>query len=82
MEDMKKTVSVLFLLVGFLFLTTTTIFCQKLSGQLFEKALYAEEVEGELQQAIDLYKKLLKNIPVTGQMVQKHSFTSDYVTKN
>ena len=41
------------------------------SGELYEKALYAEEVTGDLQNAIDLYQQLLENNPENKQLAAK-----------
>ena len=49
MENNKKLLALLLLLVVCLFFSTTTTFSQQSPGQLFEKALYTEEVKGELR---------------------------------
>jgi len=61
-------------MVGCLFISTTTAFSQQSSGQLFEKALYTEEVKGELQNAIDLYQQIVKNNPENRQVTAKSLF--------
>lgn len=63
MKNTKKSLSLLLLLVVCMFLSTTTTFAQQSSGQLFEKALYTEEVKGELQNAIEEYQTILKDFP-------------------
>ena len=71
MEKNKKLLSLSLLLVVCLFFSTTTAFSQQSSGQLFEKALYTEEVKGELQNAIDLYQQILKNNPKDREVAAK-----------
>ncbi len=74
MENKNKSLSLLLLLVVCLFFSTTTAFSQQSSGQLFEKALYTEEVKGELQNAIDLYQQILNNNPENRQVTAKSLF--------
>ena len=71
MENNNKLLALLLLLVVCLFISTTTAFSQQTSGQLFEKALYTEEVKGELQNAIDLYQQILENYPENRQVTAK-----------
>ena len=71
MENIKKLVSVLLFSIVCLFFSTTVTFSQQSSGELYEKALYAEEVKGELQNAIDLYQQLLENNPENKQIAAK-----------
>ena len=71
MENNKKILALLLLLVVCLFFSTTTTFSQQSSGQLFEKALYTEEVKGELENAIDLYQQILENYPENRQVTAK-----------
>ena len=52
-----------------------TSFSQKTAGEMFEKALYLEEAKGELQQALDMYLRILKDFPGgrdTGAKSQLH----------
>ncbi len=59
---MKTRISTLLLPVFFIFLFLTgTTFPQKDPGSLFEKALFYEESEGDLQKAISLYEKIIKD---------------------
>ena len=74
MEYKKKSLSLLLLLVVCLFFSTATAFSQQSSGQLFEKALYTEEVKGELQNAIDLYQQILESDPENRQITAKSLF--------
>ena len=71
MNNIKKLVSVLLFSIVCLFFSTTVAFAQQTSGELYEKALYAEEVKGELQNAIDLYQQLLENNPENKQLAAK-----------
>jgi WD40 repeat protein len=74
MENKNKLLAIFLLLVVCLFFSTTTAFSQQSSGQLFEKALYTEEVKGELQNAIDLYQQIVKNNPENRQVAAKSLF--------
>ena len=74
MENTKKSLSILLLLVVFLFLSSTTTFSQQSSGKLFEKALYTEEVMGELQQAIEVYQTIVKDFPDNRPVAAKAQF--------
>jgi len=71
MEDIRKIVFVLHFTGLFLFYSIPATFSQQSSGQLFEKALYSEEVKGELQHAIELYQQILKNHPESRQTSAK-----------
>jgi Tol biopolymer transport system component len=70
MESTKK-ISLIPLLIACSFLLITKTYSQQSSGQLFEKALYMEEVSGELQQAIDLYKQIIKESPEDREVAAK-----------
>jgi len=41
----------------------TNLSSQQTAGELYEKALYLEEAKGDLQKAIELYEKILKQFP-------------------
>lgn len=71
MKKIIKLVSVLIFTIVCLFFSTTVVFSQQSAGELYEKALYAEEVKGELQNAIDLYQQLLENNPENKQLAAK-----------
>jgi len=51
-----------------LLLSSESLFSQQLTGQLFEKALYAEEVKGDLPEAIGLYQQVLDENPDNRQL--------------
>ena len=57
-----KSKNLLILLLGlFVILVYTGItYAQEEAGKVFEKALYLEESEGDLQKAISLYEKIVK----------------------
>lgn len=44
---------------------------QQTAGELFEKALYIEEGQGDLQKAIGLYQDLLKRFPASREVAAK-----------
>ena len=56
----SRSVSASILLLGLVGFITPL---QQTAGELFEKALYLEEAQGDLEKAIDLYKKILKDFP-------------------
>ncbi len=63
MKNFEKTSSILLLSATFLLFTAGTSFAQKTSEQLFEKALYAEEMKGDLGEAVKIYQQVLKENP-------------------
>ena len=44
---------------------------QQTAGELYEKAVYYEEAQGDLQKAIDLYKKVLEQFPENREVAAK-----------
>lgn len=63
---MKTSVKVCWILLGSVLLcwsSTELVYSQQSTGQLFEKALYAEEVKGDLQEALELYQQVLNENP-------------------
>lgn len=61
---------------SFIFLTLTFVFVssgfiQERAEQLYQSAIYKEEVEGNLQEAIDLYKKILVKFPENREISAK-----------
>lgn len=44
---------------------------QQTAGELFEKALYLEEAQGDLQKAVDLYRDIIKHFPENRQISAK-----------
>ena len=55
-----KAIRQILLLIIFLQIFTGLSFAQEQAGKIFEKALYLEESEGDLQKAISLYEKIVK----------------------
>ncbi len=71
---MKNTKKILFffLVSAFsLLLISNTVSSQQTAGEFFEKALYMEEAKGDLQKAIDLYQKILKQFPENREVAAK-----------
>ena len=71
MKASFKIVSVLVFVFGCFLLSASAVNGQTKTGELFEKALYMEEVKGELQQAVDLYMKILEQNPADRQVAAK-----------
>jgi Tol biopolymer transport system component len=60
----KRAIPVMFLLlVSFLVFVPLGHSIQQTAGELFEKALYLEEAQGDLQRAIELYRDIIKRFP-------------------
>jgi Tol biopolymer transport system component len=74
----KKTGLILILTVIGLILSGPEIFSQQTADQLYEKALYLEEAKGEMQQAIDLYKEIIKQYPGNRQVIAKALLHAGY----
>jgi len=55
MKNFKKLSFILLASTAVLLLTTGLSSAQKASEQLFEKALYAEEMKGDLAEAVKIY---------------------------
>ena len=62
---------ILVLIIVGLFLSWMKVFPQQPADQLYEKALYLEEAKGEMQQAIDLYKEIIKQYPGNRHVMAK-----------
>ncbi len=54
-----------------LLLTSGKLYAQQTPGQLFEKALYTEEVEGDLSGAISIYQQVLEQNPDNRQLAAR-----------
>ena len=63
MKNAKKILFTFFVSAFSLLLISNTVSSQQTAGEFFEKALYMEEAKGDLQKAIDLYQKILKQFP-------------------
>jgi len=74
MSQTKKLFTVIFLLVGVSLLFSSRI-QQESAKELFEKAIYLEETKGELEEAIEIYKRVVNEFPderVTAARAQLH----------
>ena len=71
MTSMKK-ILILFLAasLGLVMLGRTAVF-QQTAGELFEKALYVEEGQGDLSKAIAIYQDILKRFPGNREVAAK-----------
>ena len=63
LDGTKRVFLVFFLLSLGLLLAFHNVFSQQTAGELFQEALYIEEAEGDLEKAIELYKKILEQFP-------------------
>ena len=74
MNKKKNLIMVSFLLVGFSFLFSS-LDQQESAKELFERALYLEETKGDLERAIEVYNRVVKEFPderVTAANAQLH----------
>jgi len=62
-RSIKKILFTLFVSVFGLLIIFSNLSSQQTAGELFERALYMEEAKGDLQKAIELYQKILKQFP-------------------
>ena len=67
---MKKHISWLVMLMA-LGIGAGFLYSQDQAGRVFEEALYQEESEGNLQKAIDLYRKVITEFPGNREMAAK-----------
>ncbi len=68
MKNIKKLGLILLASTAVLLLTAGISFAQNASEQLFEKALYAEEMKGDLGEAVKIYQQVLKENPGNRQV--------------
>jgi Tol biopolymer transport system component/outer membrane protein assembly factor BamD (BamD/ComL family) len=68
MKNIKKFGLILLASTAVLLLTAGISFAQNASEQLFEKALYAEEMKGDLGEAVKIYQQVLKENPGNRQV--------------
>jgi Tol biopolymer transport system component/TolA-binding protein len=68
MKNIKKLGLILLASIAVLLLTEGISFAQNASEQLFEKALYAEEMKGDLGEAVRIYQQVLKENPGNRQV--------------
>ena len=71
MKNLEKISSILLVSTAVLLLTAGISRAQQATGQLFEKALFSEEVKGNLTEAIKLYKQALDENPDNRQLAAK-----------
>jgi len=53
------------------FMLLNDLSSQQTAGELFQEALYMEEAEGDLEKAIEIYKKILKQFPDVRKIAAK-----------
>src|SRR6056297_849828 len=71
MKTSFKIVKVFVFVFGCFLLSASAVNGQTETGELFEKALYMEEVKAELEQAVDLYMEILEQNPADRQIAAK-----------
>ena len=71
MKNTKKILFTFFVTSFGLLLAFNNLSSQQTAGELFEKALYIEEAQGDLQKAIDIYQKILKQFPENREVAAK-----------
>jgi len=71
MKNTKKILFTFFVSAFSLLLISNTASSQQTAGELFEKALYVEEAQGDLEKAIELYQKILKQFPENREIAAK-----------
>ncbi|UCE40581.1 MAG: PD40 domain-containing protein [Candidatus Aminicenantes bacterium] len=71
MKKMKKMSFILFLTTIILLVLFIDLSSQQTEEELFEKALYTEEAQGDLQKAIGLYEQILKQFPDNREIAAK-----------
>lgn len=70
MKKQPKTLFLFICLLGLLFLSSG-LSSQQTAAELFEKALYLEEAQGDLQKAIGVYEKILTQHPDDREIAAK-----------
>lgn len=60
-----------FVIFALIFFLVSSGYAQQTAEQLYQSALYKEEVEGELQKAIEIYQKILKQFPENREVAAK-----------
>jgi Tol biopolymer transport system component len=71
MRKIQKMSLIFFLVLFGLFFLIGNLLSQQTSEELFEKALYIEEAQGDLQNAIELYEQILKQFPEDREIAAK-----------
>ncbi len=71
MRKTKKTSLMLIFTTIVLLILFVDLSSQQTGEELFEKAMYMEEAQGDLQKAIELYKQILKQFPENREIAAK-----------
>jgi len=71
MRNRRKILLTLFLTIVCLIFMFGNLTSQESAAEHFEKAFYYEDVQGDLQKAIDLYKQILKQFPKNREVAAK-----------
>ena len=71
MRNRRKTLLTLFLTIVCLIFVFGNLTSQQSAAEHFEKAFYYEDVQGDLQKAIDLYKQILEKFPENREVAAK-----------
>ena len=71
MRNRRKTLLTLFLTIVCLIFVFGNLTSQESAAEHFEKAFYYEDVQGDLQKAIDLYKQILEKFPKNREVAAK-----------
>jgi Tol biopolymer transport system component len=71
MKTTKNQTSFVLVLLAFLFVIGNNCLAQQSAGEIFEKALYLEEAQGNLQKAIELYQQILEQFPKAREIAAK-----------
>lgn len=71
MKSTNKIFFTLFISTFSLLLISNIVSSQQTAGEFFEKALYIEEGQGDLQKAINFYQKILKQFPKDREIAAK-----------
>lgn len=71
MRKIQKMSFILFLSTIVVLMLFGNLSSQQTSEEIFEKALYIEEAQGDLQKAIQLYEQILKQFPEDRQIAAK-----------
>ncbi len=71
MKNGRKILTVLFLAAACLLFVFGNLLSQESAAEIFEKAFYYEDVQGDLQKAIELYEQILKQFPENREIAAK-----------
>ena len=71
MRNGRKILSILFLAAACLLFVFGNLLSQESAPEIFEKAFYYEDVQGDLQKAIVLYEQILKQFPENREIAAK-----------